>query len=138
MFFDMVGDKWGVVHAAIVSSLLATIYPAVIFLSRNLLQPFYDLTYSKIELQDPKDFQIRIDKSKYSAVVDRNSTAPHGHIDGNSTAPHGHIDRNSTAPHHGNVDRNSTVPYGNVDKNSTVLHADRNSYCASLANPNQP
>ena len=102
MFFDMVGDKWGVVHAAIVSSLLATIYPAVIFLSRNLLQPFYDFTYSKIELQDPKDFQIRIDRSKYSAVVDRSSTVPHGNVDRSSTVPHRNVDRSSTA-HHGNI-----------------------------------
>jgi len=121
MFFDMVGDRWGVVHAAVCSSLLATIYPAVIFLSRNLLQPFYDFTYSKIELQDPKDFQIRIDKSKYAIVVDRNSTMPHVSVDRNSTAPHLNVDRNTTVPLV-NMDRNSTAPHWSVDRNSTVPH----------------
>ena len=77
MFFDMVGDKWGVTHAAIVSSLLATLYPVTIYFARLVLQPFFDLTYTKIVLELPKDFEIKIDKRKVITIpveFDRNTT----------------------------------------------------------------
>ena len=64
MFFDMIGDRWGIKHAAIASSLLLTIYPIILYYLRKILQPLYDLTYSRIELNDPREFEIKIDHNK--------------------------------------------------------------------------
>lgn len=75
MFFDMIGDRWGIKHAATASSLLVTVYPIILFYLRKLLQPVYDLTYSKIEFNDPRGFEIKIDHNKMviSKVANKNN-----------------------------------------------------------------
>ena len=98
MFFDMIGDRWGIKHAAVASSLLVTIYPVILYYLRKILQPLYDLTYSKIELNDPREFEIKIDHNKIviTKVVEIKEDGTVLNSNSNSNSNSNRIDNNHT------------------------------------------
>lgn len=109
MFFDMIGDQYGYGPAIICSSLLASIYPVMIFLSRNAIQPCFDTLYTKIELENPRHHQVKIDRGKFESYKTRVESVKNNDETVSNNKPLGKTRMATTI-----AERDSTIPGVNI------------------------